>query len=504
MKLVFHSMAHWPCLSWLAQCSPQENLIHVYHGSWVETRGEWFCEAVWAGDFEIGDFDKTDIVSGSGGRIRGNGLCFVSSGSNIDRLHSIHKGEATYVSNSLICLLTWIDADPEIGYSDYGADFANYRYTIFGKRTIAFPSTAGKIDLTYFSNLNWNGDHLEEQDKPCGARVFHDFDDYNKFLQQSMLLIAENAQNNARSRPYKLICPISNGYDSPTVAALLRNVDGVEAFTFDVDRHGEDDSGEAIATALGIPCHVIDRDAWHENELAEVPFLACSGSVGDLAFKSAEALMRGAVVMNGTYGDIVWGKHSAPPAPIAIGAGSMLGMTEYRLWAGFINCALALWGIRQLHEIINIGNNSNMQPWDVGGNYTRPICRRIVETAGVPRSLFGVDKRGVSVVTCARQKDLNRFSQGDLLAWINEQRKQAAYEKHSLPHPWLARILDGVITPLAPLVCWAARRVPRRRIKWMAPPIDYLKERLTHHYYHHRYRVHWAISRAKRRYRESE
>jgi hypothetical protein len=284
----------------------------------------------------------------------------------------------------------------------------------------------------------------------------------------------------------------------------LRRVDGVEAFTFDVDRYGEDDSGEAIAAALGIPCHVIDRDAWHENELAEVPFLACSGSVGDLAFKSAETLMRGAVLMNGASGDRIWDKHSVSFPPIAVGDGSMLGMTEYRLWAGFINCAVVLWGIRQLDDIIQISNNSKMHPWDVGGHYTRPICRRIVETAGVARSLFGSDKRGVAVVSYARQNDLRRQSQEDLLAWLNEQRKQSASENHSLPHPWVARILDRVITPLAPLVCWAARRVPRRRIKWMAPPIDYVKERLTRHYYHHRYRVHWAISRAKRRYQQPE
>lgn len=156
MKLVYTPMSHWPCLSWLAQCSPQEATIEMFHGSWVETKELWFCEAAWAGDFEAGGFDQTDIVSGSGGRIRYDSLCFVSSGSNIDRLHSINRSGVTYVSNSLICLLAWIDADPDIDYFEYGADFANYRYTIFGQRSIGFPCSLRSV-------LHWTIDNKSYQ-----------------------------------------------------------------------------------------------------------------------------------------------------------------------------------------------------------------------------------------------------------------------------------------------------------------------------------------------------
>jgi hypothetical protein len=36
-----------------------------------------------------------------------------------------------------------------------------------------------------------------------------------------------------------------------------------------------------------------------------------------------------------------------------------------------------------------------MAPWSVGGSYDRPIPRRIVESAGIPRRLVGQRKRAV-------------------------------------------------------------------------------------------------------------
>jgi hypothetical protein len=32
------------------------------------------------------------------------------------------------------------------------------------------------------------------------------------------------------------------------------------------------------------------------------------------------------------------------------------------------------------------------KPWDIGGAYSRPLCRRLVEEASVPREIFGVSK----------------------------------------------------------------------------------------------------------------
>src|SRR5207245_7865116 len=90
MRLRYTLVADWPPLAWLARCRPGAPAIDVFHGPRVELAADWFCEAVWDGAFADGDFDRTDLVFGSGARAReSDGVCFVSSGSTVDRLQSI-------------------------------------------------------------------------------------------------------------------------------------------------------------------------------------------------------------------------------------------------------------------------------------------------------------------------------------------------------------------------------------------------------------------------------
>lgn len=501
MELNYKRMARWPALAWLAECSADDETIKVYHGGEVETRERWFCEAVWAGEFPSGGFDQTDIVAGSGGRMRDNGLLFVASGSNVDRLHSLKKDGAVFVSNSLICLLAWVDGEPDPGYLAYSRDFSDYRYAVLENHTLPFPSSAGPVEITYFADLLWNGDCLVAREKPCIDRDFTSFEDYRDFLKSSMQLVAANASHDERLRPFKLLCALSNGYDSPTIAALACEVSGIEAFTFRTDRQGVDDSGEAIAAVLGIPCHVVEKDAWRTVSLAEVPFIACSGSVGDLVFKSAESLLQGAVLLSGPSGDTVWDKNTSLSSRIAIGDGSMLGFTEYRLWTGFINCPVPLWGVRQVRDIVRLSSSAEMQPWDMGGDYNRPVCRRIVETAGVPRALFGVGKRGMSVVPPTSREFLTPSSLEDLYTWLSEQHQPSHGERVSLPDPALARLLDWNVVWLRRFTSILNRLRYRYGFKSLTPAVNFLQERLKRPYYHHRYVVHWAVDRAKRRYR---
>jgi hypothetical protein len=72
MFFKFTSRSNWPPCCWLAPCRIGEAAIEVIHGQRVEVDSNAFSEAVWAGRFEDGDFDTTDVVFGSGGRIREN------------------------------------------------------------------------------------------------------------------------------------------------------------------------------------------------------------------------------------------------------------------------------------------------------------------------------------------------------------------------------------------------------------------------------------------------
>ena len=72
---------------------------------------------------------------------------------------------------------------------------------------------------------------------------------------------------------------------------------------------------------------------------------------------------------------------------------SGLGIAEVRLWAGFVHVPVPTIYARNITDIVAISNSPEMQPWSVLGDYDRPIPRRIAETAGVPRGLFGIAKK---------------------------------------------------------------------------------------------------------------
>jgi len=109
MKLTAHLVSEWPKLAWTAVFAQGSDAINILHGPMVEVSDEWVVEAVWAGDFQAGDFDRTDLILGSGVRCRGNQVIFVSSGTAMDRLWYFRKDKMWYVSNSLAALSACAD-----------------------------------------------------------------------------------------------------------------------------------------------------------------------------------------------------------------------------------------------------------------------------------------------------------------------------------------------------------------------------------------------------------
>src|SRR5207245_8040574 len=75
-------------------------------------------------------------------------------------------------------------------------------------------------------------------------------------------------------------------------------------------------------------------------------------------------------------------------------------------------------GFRQIGDVSALSRSSAMAPWDVPGAYSRPICRRIVETAGVPRDAFGVRKQTASVLFFARDDVLSSRSLAAYAEWL--------------------------------------------------------------------------------------
>ena len=212
-------MTEWPPLAWLARCDRAVPRIAVAHGPMVETHSDWFCEAVWAGSYEAGAFDRTDLVFGSGARRRDSGVVFVSSGATVDRLHVLETADAAWVSNSLACLLAAAGGEVDPTHQRYFQDFKSIvRGLRHYRRTL--PTTAGPVRLLYHDNATWSGSALRETPKPRPTRDFGSFEPYRDFLVASLRELGHNMAAGTRRHPYQLLGTMSSGYDSATVAAL--------------------------------------------------------------------------------------------------------------------------------------------------------------------------------------------------------------------------------------------------------------------------------------------
>ena len=429
-------------LSWLAQCRHGDPVVKVFHGKGVELADQWFCEAAWDGDFNSGDFDQTDIVAGSGARVRGSAVIFVSAGSTLDRLQSLATDDGMWISNSLSCLVSASGAQIDESSGKY---FWLFRTIVGGMKRYRrlFPTSKGPITLTYFDNLVWEDDALTVRAKPGLGRDFSSFDAYHRFLQDSMQGLAANARAKERRHPYDLLTTASSGYDSATVTVLAKQAGANQVLCFDQARRGLDDSGEPLARQLGLNATVVERQAWRDKPLPEVPFLASDSHGGDVFFRGAEGTLANKLLLTGYHGDKIWAKsvHTPVNEHIVRGDQSGLSLTEYRLKTGTLHCSIGFWGVRQITDIHAISNSAEMAPWDVPGDYSRPICRRIVESAGVPREMFGIEKKATWVLMLHSREFLSPSSLEHYLQWLKARR--AVWVKHGRLPPTSSEQLDN-------------------------------------------------------------
>jgi len=504
MRFEFAPVPDWPPLAWLASCSPGGQSVAVFHGSMVECTPDWFCEAVWPGRFGAGDFDRTDLVFGSGGRLRPDGVTFVSSGSTVDRLQTLETAQGVCVSNSLACLLAAVGGRPDPTDPRY---FQFFRSSIRGLRKYKriLPTSAGPVRLAYFHNLAWDGRSLREETKPAPVRDFSSFSRYRDFLTTSLCEIAANMSSGERTHRWAWLGTISSGYDSATIAALARAAGLRDVISFDRARSGSDDTGSQIAALLGLSVSVVPREAWCLLDMPEIPFLAADAKGEEVHYTAAQSALAGRVLLTGFHGDTMWDRHMAPLSD-DLGRGDQCGLslTEYRLWTGFIHCPVPFFGAQQIRAVNAISRSREMAPWSVGGAYNRPICRRILEEAGVPRGLFGVAKKYTSVLLFDRRAFLSARSWRDYSHWLVEHASEWWRRGHAPPPParqrvtplrsvsrGLARALHTVAN-VAPVTLWWVNS-----LAWRSASLG-SRERLFRHVFP------WALERAAARYRLSD
>ncbi len=492
MRLQFLPADGWPPLAWLALCVPGNAEVVVRHGPQVERNGDWFCEAVWDGPFDAGAFHRTDVVFGSGGRGDAGTVVFVSAGTTVDRLHTLKVPAGLLVSNSLACLLAAAGATVDAAYDGYFEDFMTIRRGLrHYKRTLA--TSVGAVLLTYYDNLRWDGTRLMPESKVWPRRDFRSFGAYRGFLESSLRALATNATAPGRRVPYPMLGTMSSGHDSSTVAALAARAGLLqEVIAFDRSRTGEPDSGRQVADVLGLHVLEVSSDAWRDTAFPEIPFVAADAKGEDVYFRGAEARLAGRLVLTGFGGDRIWDR-DAPQTDDDLPRRdqSGLSLSEYRLRVGFIHCPVPYLGARQVAEIRTLGRSAELAAWTVRGDSRRPICRRILEEAGVPRQAVGLQKRAASVLFFRRDSFLVGASLVDYTRWLDRELPARRQTSKSDPVRAVARGASRVLHGLTALLPWRSRLV--RTLAHRLATFGYREPRFRHLFP-------WALAHAKNAY----
>lgn len=409
-RLECYEVPELPKLAWVATLDLHSNRVRAFHGSAVERGRGWLVEGAWDDDFAAGGFHRTAQFFGSGIRIDGDAVYFVPSSALTDRLFSCRTDQSLVVANSLCLLLAYTGArlDPRHDYRQESQAIRQGLRNYDPAFTVRHPGV-DRFEQVYYHRLVVAGGTITREAAPA-PEIIPTFSDYERLLRDALARIASNAASPRRRAPLALFATLSAGYDSPAVAALVKDL-GVEAcFTVVrssspmpawMNRQAAIDDGTPVAAALGLAAVPLERGRAHVTE-DELYFLAACANMPALAFHSMartiEQSGRTALVFTGFQGDYVWDVNAETKHLNEDFTGcdtSGLNLSEIRLKSGFINAAVPFLFARRIADLASIGASAEMAPWRSGTTYDRPIARRLAEAAGVPRAAFGQRKRAV-------------------------------------------------------------------------------------------------------------
>jgi hypothetical protein len=394
--LDFCRRSELPRLAWCLEISAESNLVRLVQGAWVETFVDGFCEGSWAGEFARADFDEV-FMTGTGAKITPDGLMLTTPNHTLDRINVLRKGDALYASNSLAFLQAKAGEELDPDFLHYDSYVASIRLGLTQFERFIPTKSGRQVIFFYCCNVLVTAalDLIASDKRP--APSFASYAEYKKHLDDTVSKIARNADDASRAVRYVPLATISRGYDSPAAMVVAIGVGCREAVTFRSSRGtiADEDCGTPIAEAMGLKVVEFGRLDYR----ASPDFPESENSGGPNEFLSFGDSLAGRLVFTGFQGDKIWGANSDKISrDLERSDASGSSFTEYRLRVGFCHLPVPFIGAERHPELHAIANSVEMRPWAIGNSYDRPIARRIVEEAGIPRGAFGQKKRAAGVV----------------------------------------------------------------------------------------------------------
>lgn len=419
-----------PPMSWCARLMTGSGNVEVVHGSGVETGSDAFFEGAWSGALEARGFDEATTFCGSGARLVDHGVRFSCPSHNLEHLYSSRRGSRLWISNSLAFLLSQTGEGPDPAHPGYYFDLLRHYRAGLGTREKRLRTASGRrVRVHDCENLTISTD----LDVFTARRQFgeppRDYRHYVGMLDGVVAAVIDNAAHAARTHRFTPLVAVSRGYDSPAVAVLAARHGCRDAVTLrhSKDSSGEmaDDDGSVIAERLGMATTAYDREdpasrtPMSEAEFYPDPFVCAT----DRTLLAMEGQLTGSLYLSGRHGEHFWNTDPLRAFPDfrELRSVSIPGTTigEFRLRTGFIHFPVPYVGGVHAPALYRISHSREMVPWRLGGGYDRPIARRLIETSGIPRGLFGEHKMGGTAAASASRR-LGAESEADFMAWFND------------------------------------------------------------------------------------
>ncbi|HET8551450.1 MAG TPA: hypothetical protein VFM97_03105 [Gammaproteobacteria bacterium] len=462
-----------PRLAWCAMVKRGSDEILVEHGDWVEVQSTFFVEGAWDGPFAQGNPAHASVLLGSAGQMAGDAATFCTTTHTKERLQSIRIRDAVLISNSFSYLLTAAGDTVDINYRRYERDFMSSLNGVRKSKKFV-PTAAGRRVRLHYSEKIRIDRNLDIRTERYGdGPGFSSYEEYVDIVHNLLARLHANAADAGRKVTYRPLSTISTGYDSPAATVFARRHGCNSALTF-VDARTEyndpawgpvdaNDSGMEIARYLGVEVRTFNRSGYDQRtDHPEAEFIATGNGGDDVIMCNAEECLAGTMLYTGFLGDVVWdynSDHQELSRDYVYKDPSGASFNEFRLRVGFIHVPVPLLTFTRHPELHRITRSEAMAPWRVGGNYDRPIPRRLVETSGVPRQLYAQSKKAITQpiwLPVDFEKTMLPASYRDLVAYA------AHADRHSSP-------LTRLKTRFAPLVrdwLFPVAAVVMRNINW--------------------------------------
>jgi hypothetical protein len=267
--------------------------------------------------------------------------------------------------------------------------------------------------MRYFENGLIGSDLAVRVERKPRERPFESFRDFRERLLAATRTLFRNAGG------YEPVVSLSGGYDSTGVAVVAAEAGCKRAVGFETSRPARadgsiGDSGREAASRLGMSYRTFDRLGFLSDEgTPEAEFLS-TGMVGEeVVFTAVEEEIRRSTLLTGYWAGWQWAMADRDEFRLHVPSTTAgTSLTEFRLRTDFYDVPLPVFGAALPLDAPSLLDLPEMDPFRVGGGayYDRPIPRRLIEEAGIPRGSFATTKRAVNVAL--QHEGLDRFSPG--------------------------------------------------------------------------------------------